>query len=37
MHSMSLQFFYRVYGDVLTVDEAIAGLVAAAPGCLRSA
>jgi ureidoacrylate peracid hydrolase len=37
MHSMSLQFFYRVYGDVLTVDEAIAGLVATAPVRLRSA
>src|SRR5215470_2796885 len=37
MHSMSLQFFYRVYGDVLTVDEAIAGLVATVPGHLRSA
>jgi ureidoacrylate peracid hydrolase len=37
MHSMSLQFFYRVYGDVLTVDEAIAGLVAMKPGLLRSA
>ena len=37
LHSMSLQFFYRVYGDVLTVDEAIAGLMAAAPERLRSA
>jgi nicotinamidase-related amidase len=26
MHSNCLQFFYLVYGDVLTVDEAIAGL-----------
>jgi nicotinamidase-related amidase len=37
MHSHCLQFFYRVYGDVLTVDEAIAGLAATAPARLRSA
>jgi hypothetical protein len=37
LHNISLQFFYQVYGDVLTVDEAIAGLMAAAPERLRSA
>jgi hypothetical protein len=37
MHSNCLQFFYLVYGDVLTVDEAIAGLAATAPARLRSA
>jgi ureidoacrylate peracid hydrolase len=37
MHSNCMQFFYLVYGDVLTVDEAIAGLAATAPGRLRSA
>lgn len=37
LHSVSMRFFYQVYGDVLTVDEAIAGLVAAAPERLRSA
>ena len=26
MHANCLQFFYLVYGDVLTVDEAIAGI-----------
>jgi ureidoacrylate peracid hydrolase len=28
MHANCLQYFYRVYGDVLTVDEAIAALAA---------
>jgi len=37
MHSNCLQFFYLVYGDVLTTDEAIAGLAATAPARLRSA
>jgi ureidoacrylate peracid hydrolase len=35
MHGNCLNFFYLVYGDVLTVDEAIAGM--AAPAKLRSA
>jgi nicotinamidase-related amidase len=37
MHGSCLQFFYLVYGDVLTVDETIAGLAAGAPARLRSA
>jgi ureidoacrylate peracid hydrolase len=37
MHASCLQFFYLVYGDVLTVDEAIAGLAAGEPAILRSA
>ena len=37
MHGNCLQFFYLVYGDVLTVDEGIAGLAATAPARLRSA
>ena len=31
MHAYCLQFFYLIYGDVLTVDEAIAGLASAPP------
>jgi ureidoacrylate peracid hydrolase len=37
MHGNCLQFFYLVYGDVLTVDEAITGLARTAPARLRSA
>jgi ureidoacrylate peracid hydrolase len=37
MHANCLQFFYLVYGDVLTVDEAIAGLAASKPVLLRTA
>ena len=37
MHASCLQFFYLVYGDVLTVDEAIAGLSASKPALLRTA
>jgi len=37
LHSVSMRFFYQVYGDVLTVDEAITGLKTAALERLRSA
>ena len=37
MHANCMQFFYLVYGDVLTVDEAVAGLAAFAPPRARSA
>jgi len=35
MHAASLHGFYTIFGDVLTVDEAIAGLGVAAIGPLR--
>ncbi len=37
LHSVSMRFFYQVYGDVLTVDEAIAGLAASVSERRRSA
>jgi len=37
LHADCLQFFYLIYGDVLTVDEAIAGLATSAPALSRTA